>query len=435
MKKSQSVSMQGKTVYVVDGCRTPCLKATKPTKAFTAAELAVKAGQPLLSRQPFEADAFDEVILGNVMAKVDEANIARIVALRLGCGINMPAWTVQRNCGSGMQALDCAARNIAAGRADLILAGGVESMSHAPILFSPQMASWLADFSRARKVMDKLRCIGGFRPAYLKPVIGLMCGLTDPIVGLSMGSTAEILADKFSINREKMDAYAVRSHQRLATAHDEGRLSEIETIYDNYGQFYDHDEGVRRDSSEEHLAKLKPVFEKPFGLITAGNSSQITDGAALLILASEDAVKKYQLDVLGRIVDCDWAANDPSEMGLGPVHASSLLLQRHQLSLNDIEYWELNEAFAAQVIACCRAFADQQYCTQQLGLEAALGEIDPDRLNVDGGAISVGHPVGSSGARIVLHLLHVLRQRDANTGIATQCIGGGQGGAMLLSRS
>ncbi|HFD12967.1 MAG TPA: acetyl-CoA C-acetyltransferase [Crenotrichaceae bacterium] len=435
MKKSQHISMQGKIVYVVDGSRTPYLKATKPTLAFKAAELAVQAGQALLSRQPFAADTLDEVILGCVMPHVDEANIARIVALRLGCGIHMPAWTVQRNCGSGMQALDCAARNIAAGRADLILAGGVESMSYAPVLLSTQMTSWLADFSRARKLMDKVRCLGSLRPAYLKPVIGLICGLTDPVVGLSMGSTAEILAAKFNISREEMDAYAVGSHLRLASAHDEGRLGEIETIYDNRGNFYDHDQGVRRDSSVEHLSRLKPVFEKPFGSVTAGNSSQITDGAALLILASADAVKQYQLDVIGRIVDCEWAANDPAEMGLGPVHASSLLLQRHQLALNDIDYWELNEAFAAQVIACCRAFADNNYCTQQLGFDAALGEIDSERLNVDGGAISIGHPVGSSGARIVLHLLNVLQQKDAQTGIATQCIGGGQGGAMLLARS
>ena len=435
MKKSQSVSMQGKAVYVVDGSRTPYLKATKPVQAFKATELAVKAGQPLLSRQPFSADALDEVILGCVMPHVDEANIARIAALRLGCGIHVPAWTVQRNCGSGMQALDCAARNIAAGRADLILAGGVESMSYAPILFSPQMASWLNDFSRARKTTDKLRCIAGLKLTYLKPLIGLICGLTDPVVGLSMGSTAEILADKFNISREAMDAYAVQSHQRLAAAHDEGRLSEIETIYDNNGKFCDHDEGVRRDSSVEHLAKLKAVFEKPFGLVTAGNSSQITDGATWLILASEDAVKQHQLDVMGRIVDCGWAANDPSEMGLGPVHASALLLKRQQLSISDIDYWEINEAFAAQVLACCRAFSDQHYCQQQLGLDNALGEINPDRLNVDGGAISIGHPVGSSGARIVLHMLHVLRQHEASTGIATQCIGGGQGGAMLLARS
>ena len=435
MKKSQNVSMQGRPVYVVDGSRTPYLKSSKPSRAFKAAELAIKAGQPLLARQPFAVDAFDEVIVGCVMPYVDEANIARIIALRLGCGIHMPAWTVQRNCGSGMQALDCAARTIATGRADLILAGGVESMSYAPVQFSPEMASWLSDFSRARTVMSKLRSIAGFRPAYLKPVIGLICGLTDPVVGLSMGSTAEILAAKFNISREDMDAYSVRSHQRLAAAHAAGRLSEIETIYDNHGHVHDHDQGVRRDSSMQSLAKLKPVFEKPFGLVTAGNSSQITDGAAWLILASEDAVNQYQLDVIGRIVDCSWAANDPSEMGLGPVHASALLLQRHQLSLNDIDYWELNEAFAAQVLACCRAFADHDYCTQNLGLDNALGEIDPERLNVDGGAISIGHPVGSSGARIVLHLLQVLRQREASTGIASQCIGGGQGGAMLLARS
>ncbi|MCH9697304.1 MAG: acetyl-CoA C-acetyltransferase [Gammaproteobacteria bacterium] len=427
--------MQGRPVYVVDGNRSPYLKATKPEKAFKASDLAVKIGIPLLARQAFNGEDLDEVILGCVMPYVDEANIARIVALRLGCGHQVPAWTVQRNCGSGMQALDCAARNIAAGRADLILAGGVESMSYAPILYSTEMAGWLSDLTRARTITDKLRCAGRFRPGYLKPVIGLICGLTDPVVGLSMGSTAEVLAHKFNISRDAMDAYAVQSHQRLAVAHDEGRLSEIETIYDNNGQYYDHDQGVRRDSSVEHLARLKPVFDRPFGQVTAGNSSQVTDGAALLILASEDAVKRYQLEILGEIVDCEWAANDPSEMGLGPVHASALLLQRHNLNLSQIDYWELNEAFAAQVLACCSAFADTHYCQQHLGLASALGNLDQHRLNVDGGAISVGHPVGSSGARIVLHLLHVLQQHQAQTGIATQCIGGGQGGAMLLKRS
>ncbi len=184
----------------------------------------------------------------------------------------------------------------------------------------------------------------------------------------------------------------------------------------------------------ESLARLKPVFDKPFGNVTAGNSAQITDGAAALILASDKAVKQYDLPVLGRIVDCEWAGVLPEQMGLGPVHASTPLLRRHKLGLHDVDYWEINEAFAAQVLACLAAWADDDYCRTELGLPGALGELDQERLNVDGGGVSLGHPVGASGARIVLHLLHVLARNNARTGIATLCIGGGQGGAMLVER-
>ena len=425
----------GKPVLVVDGSRSPYLKSTSPLVAFTASDLAIKSAYPLLARQPFAPEQLDEIILGCVNSGPDEANIGRIVSLRLGCGSRVPAWTVQRNCGSGMQALDCAARSIAAGRNDLILAGGVESMSHAPVLFPPKMVDWLGKLARAKKPTDKAKTIFKFKPSNLKPIIGLLRGLTDPTVGLNMGHTAEILADKFSISRLEMDSYAARSHHRLLSAHQDGRLGEIETIYDWNGNYYDHDEGVRPDSSVESLAKLKPAFDRKFGKVTPGNSSQITDGAAWLLLASEEAVKKHKLPVMGRIIDCNWAGNDPREMGLGPVHACTPLLTRNRLTLEKIDYIELNEAFAAQVIACCRAWADADYCKKELGLTSAFGEVDPERLNVDGGGISLGHPVGSSGARIVLHLLHVLKKNKAKHGLATQCIGGGQGGGMLVERS
>jgi len=426
--------MSGEAVYVVDGSRSPYLKSTSPTKAMIASDLAIKSAYPLLARQPFSPEELDEVILGCMMSGPDEANIGRVVSLRLGCGKRVPAWTVQSNCGSGMQALDCAARNIASGRADLIMAGGVESMSHAPLLFPPEMTSWLGNLTKAKTFQAKAKLMAKFKPANLKPIIGLLRGLTDPTVGLNMGHTAEILADKFNISRLEMDEYAVLSHQRLLAANEEGRLVEIETIYDWNGNIYDHDEGARPDSSVENLARLKPAFDKKFGKVTPGNSSQITDGAAWLILASEEAVKKHQLPIMGRIVDATWAGNEPREMGLGPVHASTPLLKRNRLNLDKIDYLELNEAFAAQVIGCCRAWADDDYCKKELGLKSAFGQVDPDKLNVDGGAISVGHPVGSSGARIVLHLLHTLEQRKATRGLATLCIGGGQGGAMLVER-
>ncbi len=421
-------------VYVVDGSRTPFLKAKGKPGPFSAAELALGAGRPLLARQPFAPDAFDEVILGCVMPGPDEANIARVVSLRLGCGKEVTAWTVQRNCASGMQALDCAWQNIASGRSELVLAGGTEAMSRAPVLLGQKMVEWLGAWNAARSAGQRLKLLGRLRPAYFKPVIGLLCGLTDPVVGLSMGQTAENLAYRFGIGREQMDAYALRSHQRLARAQDEGLLKEIETLYDSRGHFYAADDGLRRDSSMERLAKLKPVFDRPFGMVTAGNSAQVTDGAALLILASEAAVEQHGLPVLGRIEDCQWAGVDPAEMGLGPAHAVVPLLRRHRLALDKIDYWEINEAFAVQVLAVLAAWQDKEYCRRELERRTPLGEVDPERLNVDGGGISLGHPVGASGARIVLHLLHVLQRTNSRRGIATLCIGGGQGGAMLLSR-
>ncbi len=395
-------------------------------------DLAVAAGRPLLLRQPFAADALDEVILGCVSPRADEVNPARIAALRLGCGERVPAWTVQRNCASGMQSVETAARSIADGRADLILAGGSEALSHSPILFNEHMVGWLADLNSARSIWAKLAVAARFRPGFLAPVIGLIKGLTDPVVALNMGQTAEILSDKFAISREEMDALALESHQRTARAQEAGDLTEIEPIFDTRGHYYEHDDGVRPNNSMEALGKLRPAFERPFGTVTPGNSSQITDGAAWLILASEDALKRHRLEPLGRIVDSEWAALDPAQMGLGPIHAATPILQRNDLALDDVDAWEINEAFAAQVLACIAAWQDRDYCRENLGLQDAMGKLNKARLNLDGGAISVGHPVGSSGARITLHLLHVLRRKGVKRGIAAICIGGGQGGALLL---
>jgi len=424
----------GNAVYIVDGSRTPFLKARTGPGPFRPSDLAVMGGQALLARQPFAASDLDEVVLGCIGPTPDEVNIGRVVSLRLGCGDRVPAWTVQRNCASGMQAIDCGARSIQTGRANLVLAGGTEAMSYAPILWGPAMVMWLAQFSAARSVGERAKALLSLRPAYLKPVIAILRGLTDPVVGLSMGQTAEVLAHRFAITREQMDGYAVRSHQRLTAAQSEGRLEEIIPLVGDDGTQYDHDDGVRPDSSVEKLAKLKPVFDREFGAVTAGNSAQITDGASWVLLASEQAVSDHDLPVLGRLVDTEWAGLDPRQMGLGPIHASIPMLRRRRLGLGRVDYWEINEAFAGQVLACLAAAKDADYCRDQFGSRKALGEIDEDCLNVDGGAVALGHPVGTSGARIVLHLLHVLRQRGAKRGVASICIGGGQGGAMLLER-
>jgi acetyl-CoA C-acetyltransferase len=423
------------SVYVVDGARTPFLRARGRPGKFAAADLALQSAQPLMLRQAFAAEQLDEVILGCVGAAANEANIARVVSLRLGCGNAVPAWTVQRNCGSGLQAVDTAFRNITNGYSNMILAGGVEAMSQAPLMFNRPMVDLISDLYQAKSVGQKISALIKIRPAHLKPVISLLMGLTDPVVGLSMGKTAEILASRFNISKEEMDAYAVRSHQRLTAAQNEGRLDEIEVVYDQDGKSYVADDGVRPDSNVDSLAKLKPVFDRNHGLVTAGNSAQVTDGAAWVLLASEAAVKQHKLTPLGRIVDCDWAGLSPAEMGLGPAYAASALLKNNKLGIADIDYWEINEAFAAQVLACVRALADKEFCRSELDRSSAIGEIDQDCLNVDGGGISLGHPVGASGARIVLHMLKTLQRTNSQRGIASLCIGGGQGGAMLLENS
>lgn len=422
-----------KTIYVVDGARTPFLKAQKGPGPFAASDLATQAGRALLLRQPFLPSDLDEVILGCAAPSPDETNIGRMVALRLGCGKKVPGWTVMRNCASGMQAIDSAIANIRLGRSQLVLAGGVDALSRAPLLYSDTMVRWFAGMMAMRTLGQKVGHFLKLRPAaLLTPVIGLMKGLTDPVVGLLMGQTAENLAWKFGISRQQMDEFAVRSHQRAFAARQAGHLEEIVPLVDGDGKVYAEDDGVRPDADLASMAKPKPFFDKKYGNITAANSSQITDGAAWVLLASEEAVEKWGLKPIGRIVDSQWSGLEPEQMGLGPVHASTPILQRHGLQLADIDYWELNEAFAAQVLGCQAAWQDEAYCREQLDLPGAFGKIADERLNVDGGAVAIGHPVGASGARIVLHLLHVLRRNQAKRGVATICIGGGLGGVMLV---
>jgi len=429
--------MYKQPIYVVDGARSPFLKSRNRPGPFAASDLATQAGRALLARQKFAPDQLDEVILGCAAPSVDEVNIGRVAALRMGCGQKVPGWTVMRNCASGMQALDSGISNILAGKSNLVLAGGVDALSRAPLLYSEKMVLWFSALAATRSTAQRIAAFGKLPVrALLDPVIGIMKGLTDPMVGLLMGQTAENLAQRFGITREQQDAFSVRSHQRVLAAQQSKYLApgggEVEALFDGKGNPYLLDDGVRADASVANLAKLKPFFDRKFGSVTPGNSSQITDGAAWLVLASESAVSKFNLNPVGRILDSEWAGLDPAQMGLGPVHAATPILKRHGLGLDDLDYWEINEAFAAQVLGCLAAWKDQKYCRDELGLDRSLGSLNEDKLNVDGGAIALGHPVGASGARIVLHLIKVLKRNRAKRGIASICIGGGLGGAMLV---
>src|SRR3990167_8063781 len=251
-----SSSHYARPVYIVDGTRTPLLKAKTERGPFSASDLAVSAGRTLLSRQPFSPNVIDEVIMGCMMPSEDEANIARIIALRLGCGNKVPAFTVQRNCASGMQALDCAVKDISTGRANLVLAGGTEAMSRAPLLFKPAAVDWFGRLNASKNVIQKAKIFLQFRPSFLVPVIALLRGLSDPLCGMNMGQTAELLAYQFGITRAEMDAFAADSQQKAVAA--KNHLSEITTLYQSNGKFYSSDEGVRADSTAEKLGKLKP---------------------------------------------------------------------------------------------------------------------------------------------------------------------------------
>ena len=420
-------------IHVIDGARTPFLKAAGAPGPFAASDLAVQVGRALLARQSFAPDQLDEVILGCAAPSPDEVNIGRVCALRMGCGDKVTGWTVMRNCASGMQAIDSAMANIQSGRSDLVLAGGVDALSRAPLLFSDAMVRWLSKWYAARSAGQKFALVRQFKLGYLAPVLGIVKGLTDPMVGLMMGQTAENVAYRFGIDRHAMDVYAAESNRRVIASREAGNFDgEIVPLVDGDGKVYSIDDGARADAMLDKLSKLRPVFDKPSGNVTAGNSSQITDGAAWLILASDEAVKQHGLKPIGRIVDAQWSGLSPAEMGLGPVYAATEILKRQGLGLNDFDAWEINEAFAAQVLGCLKAWESDDFCRTELGLPSALGAMDRAKLNVDGGAIALGHPVGASGTRIVLHALNVLKRTGGKRAMTSICIGGGLGGAMMV---
>lgn len=426
--------MKNNIVYIIDGVRTPFLKAKNRPGPFRASDLGVMAMRDLLIKTNVDIESIDEAIVGCVASRAEEANIARYISVRAGCSTNMPSWTVGRNCGSGMQAIDSACSQIILKKSDIVIAGGVDALSRTHMIMQDSFVNVFAKFMAARSVVSKLKALSSLRLKMLSPVSALVKGLSDPLVDLSMGHTAENLVEKFAISREEQDQFAVRSHQRLYQAIDEGLLHGVIPIADNNGNLYISDNGVRRDSSMESLAKLHPYFDKKFGSVTAGNSSQITDGGVMLMLASEEAVHKYNLVPKAKIIDTRWSGLDPKIMGLGPAYAIAKLLTKNNISIDDVDFWEINEAFAAQVIACLKAMDDEEFCAQELGISRRLGSISEDKLNIYGGAISCGHPLGASGARIVLHLLSALENNKGKIGVASQCIGGGQGGAMLIEK-
>ncbi len=419
-------------VVLVDGLRTPYTRAGTLLKDVPAQDLARIVIVELLARTGFEPGELDQVVFGNIAEPPDAVNVTRVAALRAGVPDRVPAFTVNRLCGSGLESIVDAAYRIAAGDAEAIVAGGVESMSNIPLFYSKEGRELLAELFTAKDVPARVAAASRLRPRHFRPEIGLQMGLTDAVCGLNMGETAEILAKEHGIPRGEQDAFALRSHQRAAAAR--ARLAEEIVpvpVPPDYREMALQDNGVRENQTAEALAKLKPYFDRRFGTVTAGNSSQITDGGAATLLTSAAAAKSRGLRPLAKIRGFAFAALEPERMGLGPAVAVPIALERAGVAWKDIGLVEFNEAFAAQVLANARVFPSAAWHAKY-GTKGPIGEIDWEKTNVNGGAIALGHPVGSSGNRLVTTLAKEMRRRGTELGLATMCIGGGQGGAIVL---
>lgn len=422
-------------IAIIDGVRAPFGKAGGVLSGFGADDLGAVVVKELLARAELKGEEVDELIFGNVAQPVDAPNVGRIIALKAGLPKGMPSYTVQRNCASGMEAITTAANKIQAGEIGLAVCGGTESMSNIPFLYRPEMVGVFAALFRARSVFQKIKALLAFRPRFLRPIVGVQKGLTDPVCGMNMGMTAELLARDFHITREEQDAFALESHQKASAAMEAGVLDE-ETVplpvMPEYRDIHYRDEGPRVEQSMARLANLRPYFDRNTGTVTVGNACPITDGAVAVLVASESRAKELGYEPLGYLREYCYAGLDGRRMGLGPSYATAGLLDKSGLCLRDFDLLEINEAFAAQVLANEKAFASRRFAKEHLDRSKALGEIDRGLLNVNGGSIALGHPVGATGARLVLTLLKELRRRGKNKGLATLCIGGGQGAALAL---
>jgi acetyl-CoA C-acetyltransferase/acetyl-CoA acyltransferase len=420
-------------IAIVEGVRTPFCKAFGPLTGVPAHELGRLATVALLERAGVRPDQVDQVIFGNVVMPAEAANVARVIALLAGVPQDRIAHTVQRNCASGMEAITTAAQLIQLGHARTVVAGGTESMSRIPLLYNEEATALYQRLGRARNWWQRLKAILRFRPRHFRPVPAVKLGLTDPVSGLIMGETAEVLAQEWDISRAEQDAFALGSHQRATVAQKNGVLGEeiMPVPADAAGQEVKQDVGPRADQSLEALGRLKPFFKKG-GTVTVGNSCPLTDGAAAVLVMPGEAARAEGRTPLGYLRAFNYAGCDPRRMGLGPAFATSKLLERTGMTLREMDRVELNEAFAAQVLANERAFTSEAFAREQLGASHALGKLDPERLNVNGGAIALGHPVGATGTRLVITLLRELRRRHLRWGLATLCVGGGQGAALLL---
>ena len=422
-------------IAIIDGIRSPIGKAGGTLKGVSADDLGAYVLREFVAKLPISPDDIDEVIIGNVAQPSNAANVGRVIALKAGLNRKIPAITVHRNCASGMEAITIGASKILSGESTVVIAGGTESMSNIPLLYGHKMTAFFDRLSRAKTMSQKLSVLLTFRLHFLKPRIGLLEGLTDPTCGLIMGMTAENLANDFKISRDAQDQFALESHRKAAKAMAAGIFKEEILpfpVAPKYDVVMSDDESIRKDQTLEALQKLKPYFDRDHGTVTVGNACPISDGAGMVLLMSESEAKKRGLTPLGFLSDYAYVGLDPTRMGLGPVHAISKLFEKTGLGFDSIDLVEINEAFSVQVMACLMALGSDDFAKRELGRNTAVGQLNPEIVNVNGGAVALGHPVGMTGTRLVITLLKELKRRGKHRGIASLCVGGGQGAALLL---
>jgi acetyl-CoA acyltransferase len=422
-------------VAIVDGCRTPFIKSGTDFSNMDVIDLASIAAAELVARTAIDPEEIDLSVFGVVVPALFAPNLGREVVFRTSLPFRIPGVTVNLACASSTRAITFAAGSILSGEADVVLAGGAESLSNVPIQFSRKAARTFMEASRAKTIPQKMSSFSKLRPADLAPVAPAIAEYTT---GQSMGESAEKMARENDISRRAQDEIALLSHQRAAAAAEDGRLAlQIAPAFPppGYDKAVTRDNGVRADSSVEALAKLKPVFDKRYGTLTAGNSSPLTDGGSAVLLMSEEKAKALGYVPLGYIRSYAFTALNPGDQLLqGPAYAAPAALDAAGLKLADIDLVEMHEAFAAQILSNMKAFASKKFAERELGRSEPLGAIDLDRFNVTGGSIAIGHPFGATGARVVTQLLYELRRRQKNLGLVTVCAAGGVGFAMVVER-
>lgn len=422
-------------VAVVAGVRTPFARAGTLLKNYTAIELGKLCVAELLQRANLNGTEVDAVVYGTVVPNVVAPNIAREVSLLPVLPKGVQSFTVSRACASANQAITDAADQIALGYLDVVVAGGAESLSNVPILHSRTMAEKLVAFSRAKTTARRIKLLASIRPKDLVPITP---AIAEPSTGESMGESAEKMAKINHISRESQDELALRSHQRAAAGIEDGRItSEISPLYPppTFNPPVASDNGIRTDTSLEQLRALKPVFDRRYGTVTAGNSSPLTDGASAVLLMSAERAKALGYEPLAYIRSYAYAALDPGEQLLmGPVLATPVALRRAGITLRQVDLVEMHEAFAAQVLCNLKGFVSREWA-ERAGFSEPVGEVDPDRLNVLGGSIALGHPFGATGGRILTTLCNELVRRNGQFGLLTVCAAGGMGHAMVVERA
>ena len=426
----------GKRVAIVEGVRTPFAKSGTAFKNMTSVEMGILAVRELLARADIRPEEIDEIVYGTVVHSVQAPNIAREVGLGAGVPPNAPAFTVARACASANQAITSAAESIARGYSSTIVAGGAESLTDIPIMYSKPLRDALMMASRAKTPRQKLAALMTVRPKHLAPITP---AIAEPSTGETMGQSAERMAKENGISREAQDKWALRSHQLAAAGTKDGRLTkEIVPAYipPDYTEFIDRDNGIREDSTLEKLASLPPVFDKKYGSVTAGNASPLTDGASAVLLMSEEKAKALGHEPLGYIRSWAYSALAPSAQLLqGPAYAAPVALERAGITMKDVDLLEMHEAFAAQVLSNLQALDSDTFARNELNRPAKVGIPDESRINVMGGSIAIGHPFGATGGRLTTTLLRELQRRGQNLGLITVCAAGAMGFAMVLERS